>query len=65
MPTIPPTERIRALRERQAQLDQHLQRCQTVAEKSDTPNPSAGRELDDTCAVLAQVHAELASLHSQ
>jgi hypothetical protein len=65
MQTIPSTARIRALHQRQQQLEQHLQRCRSAAEERHGPNPSVGRELDDTRAVLAKVRADIARLESR
>ena len=62
MGTVPPTQTIHDLERRREQLEQHLRRCRAVAEQSKAPNPSLGRELDDTSSVLARVRAELAQL---
>ena len=65
MGTVPPTQTIHDLKRRQEQLERHLRRCRAVAEQSKAPNPSLGRELDDTSSVLARVRAELAQLASR
>jgi hypothetical protein len=65
MHTIPSTARIHALHQRQQQLEQHLQRCRSAVEQRHGPNPSVGRELDDTRSVLAKVRADLAWLESR
>jgi hypothetical protein len=65
MQTIPRAARIRALHHRQQQLEQHLQRRGAAADEPRAPNPSVGRELDDTRAVLAKVRADLARLDSR
>lgn len=58
---IPVAERIDALQERRAQLEAHLERCRTALDRQG-PNPSVGREIDDTRATLATVRAELSRL---
>ena len=65
MQTIPSAARIRALHHRRQQLEQHLQRCAAASHGRRAPNPSVGRELDDTRSVLAKVRADLARLESR
>ena len=60
--TIPASARIAALRRRRAQLERHLERCRVAAEQRPAPNPSIGRERDDTQSTLALVRSELARL---
>ena len=65
MGPIPSAPQIRELQRRQEQLEQHLRRCREAAQRSKAPNPSLGREADDTSSVLARVRAELAQLVSR
>ena len=62
MGPIPSTQRIRDLERRREQLEEHLRRCRAAAEQGRAPNPSLGREVDDTSSVLARVRRELAQL---
>jgi hypothetical protein len=59
---IPTHERLRALERRQEQLELTLRHCEAAAGTSHGPDPSLGRVLDDTSAVLAKVRAELSKL---
>ena len=65
MGPIASPHQIRDLQRRQEQLEQHLRRCRDAAKESKAPNPSLGREVDDTSSVLARVRAELAQLVSR
>jgi hypothetical protein len=62
MQQIPTSERMRVLEHRQEQLEVRLRRCRAAADASALPNPSLGRELNDTSSVLAKVRAELSRL---
>ncbi|MDP2710013.1 MAG: hypothetical protein Q8O56_02220 [Solirubrobacteraceae bacterium] len=56
------SDRLRALEQREAQLELRVARCRAALRAGEQPNPSLGRELDGTRSLLAQVHAELATL---
>jgi hypothetical protein len=62
MQQIPTSERMRVLERRQEQLEVRLRHCRAAADASAVPNPSLGRELNDTSSVLAKVRAELSRL---
>ncbi|MFP5363001.1 MAG: hypothetical protein ACLGI5_09760 [Thermoleophilia bacterium] len=62
---IPAGPRIAALTRRRVQLERHLERCRIAAEQQPGPNPSIGRERDDTQSTLALVRAELARLQGE
>jgi chromosome segregation ATPase len=62
MGPIPQTQQIRDLQRRKEQLEAQLRRCHAAAQQSRAPNPSLGREVDDTSSVLARVRKELAQL---
>ncbi|MGH2942977.1 MAG: hypothetical protein ACRDLN_09450 [Solirubrobacteraceae bacterium] len=65
MQPIPRAARIRALHQRQEQLERHLERCRAAVDARPAPNPSVGRELNDTSSSLAKVRGELARLASR
>jgi hypothetical protein len=56
---------IRALRQRQAQLEHRVEHYRAAVPAANGPDPCLGRELDGARSLLAQVHAELAVLESQ
>jgi hypothetical protein len=62
---IPASVRTRALQRRQQQLELRVQHCRTVAGRSEWPNPSFGRDLDDARSLLARVRAELTRLETR
>jgi hypothetical protein len=62
MQSIPIDQHIHTLQRQRARIERHLEHCRAAAAESDSPNPPLGRELDDACASLARVRAELMSL---
>jgi hypothetical protein len=56
---------IRALRERQAQLEHRVEHYSAAVPTVNGQDPCLGRELDGARSLLAQVHAELAVLQAQ
>jgi hypothetical protein len=61
----PTDQHIHALQRQRARIERHLENCRAAAANSDSPNPPLGPELDDACASLARVRAELMSLAGQ
>jgi hypothetical protein len=59
MQPIPIDQHIHALQRQRARIERHLEHCRAAAANGDSPNPPLGRELDDACASLARVQAEL------
>lgn len=64
MQTIPATARVSALKHRRQQLERRLQQSDATLRESHGRDPSTGRELDDTQALLARLRGELASLEA-
>jgi len=54
--------RVRSLEQRQAQLEQRLERYDAAIPDCNGHDPSLGRERDAASSLLAQVRAELARL---
>lgn len=65
MQPIPIDQRINALQRQRARIERRLEHCRAAVADSDAPNPPLGRELDDACASLARVQAEITSLRQR